>query len=786
MKVLYSWLSSYLKNPPDFNTTISNLSRIGFGIDEVVKLGVEAQNVCTAKVLEKKKHPNADKLFLCKVTDGNEVFDVVCGAKNVDVGQIVPFAKVGAKLGEMVIKKTKIRGIESNGMICSKSELGLGKELEGIMVLDPDTKIGVDIRDIFPTDYVFELEITPNLSYCLSHYSLARELSIFYGYELNEIKFKPLDCKKFFSDFDIEINTDNCRSYLGIVIENITNTKTPSYIYERLKNIGLNPKGNILIDVSNYVMFELGQPTHCFDLNNIKQKIIVRMACEKEKIKALDLSEYELSNDIMIISDVEKPLAVAGVIGGYYSSISESTRDILIEVANFVPQAVRRSSKLLNIKSDSSYRFERGVDIQLIEKTAARMVEFITSQNPDAKIKFCLKVDNYRCEDKKIKIDYDRINNILGTELKKDDINNVLRKIDTTFNSDIFTVPSYRTDIETIYDIAEEIARYIGYDIIESKTSMQVAIPKNDCYYNIRNDISYKTSVFSMNECYNYDLVSDKDISIIGFDRSSAIKLQNPLSSEFEYLRPSPIISLLKNARYNLNRGIKSIKLYEFGTVFLKVDGKHFEQRFFASILCGKDEENDLWCYKTKDIDFFYTKMVVNHILNNFEIDHISDTVPPFIVKDVSNSIFIDDKKIGFYGLINPDLSNIFDIKNNAFYIEVNIDLLLEFYKDTFVFSIRRPKEVSNFQYGLRDLSFTIEKKYRFVDFFSIIKNTPDLHNAILIDVYEGKNIESDRKSFTFRLIFSSNSKTFTDEELNSKIKSIVEELNLKFGAKLR
>ena len=787
MKLIYSWILDYLYDKPDFNTIVYNLTRIGFSVEDVVSTGADCDNVVVAKVLKKEKHPNADRLSVCEVYDGFTNYIVVCGAKNVEAGQTVAFARVGARLGKEVLKKAKIRGVESNGMICSEEEIGLSEKSDGIMVLSPDYKVGTDIKEIFKQDFVFELEITPNLAYCLSHYGVARELSLFYGYKLKDIEFKNFKPAK--NNFDIKIETPDCFRYQAVIIKNIADTNTPDYIYERLKKIGLNPKGNILIDASNYVMFELGQPTHCFDLNNIEGGIKVRMAQKSEKIKTLDSNEYELNENIMVIADYKKPLAVAGVIGGYYSSINSQTRDILIEIANFKPSSVRISSKFLNIKTDSSYRFERGVDINLVNLAADRMVDMIRAHNPESVIEFAGDVKNYSDTKRIIKINSKKINSILGTQIEENKISEILKKFDPSFDGVNFDVPSYRSDIESVWDISEEVARYIGYDVIESHTSMQVSKSNSNPYYLLKKKILSKTAVFEFNEVINYDLVSAKEISSLGFDIQNSVKLSNPLSREFEYLRTSVLPSLLKNLRYNLNRGIKSVKIIEFGSVFSKNEYKIAEFRKIGGLLCGYINEYEYWKEKEEKIDFFYLKTLISYILCDFSEMKFRDRKDnDFMVNDLSADIYLKDKKIGFFGLLNPDIPRIFDIKENEiFYFEIDFDLLVNNFKTDFALSVKRPEPVSQFQYSLRDLSFIVDKKHRYEDIYNLIsKSDSDIKDIRLIDVYQGERIESGKKSFTFRFIFSSMEKTFTDEELNKKIENIFKALNSQFGAKLR
>ena len=788
MKISYNWLCEYLKEKPDFNKIVENLTRIGFSVDDIVIIGADADNVVTAKVLKKEKHPNADRLSVCEVYDGSSNYTVVCGAPNVDEGQIVPFARVGARLKNVILKKARIRGVESNGMICSGAEIGIEEESDGIMVLPSNTPLGVDIKNIFPQDYIFELEITPNLSYCLSHYALARELSIFYGYKLNKIEVSNPILKNI-SDFPVKIETENCFRYIGVIVKGVKNFKTPSFIYERLKKVGLNPKDNILIDVSNYVMFEIGQPTHCFDLKNLSGEVRIRMAFDKELIKALDGNDYKLSKDVMVISDKEKPVAIAGVIGGWWSSVNPNTTDIFIEVANFKPEIVRKASKYLNIRTDSSYRFERGVDIEICDFAAKRMIDLIKINNPDIEVSMFKDLWNFDNSKKTVKVDYKKINLILGTSISKDKIDEVLKRIDTSYDEKIFTVPSYRKDIENIWDLSEEVARYLGYDVIESKPIEKITSSNKDSYILLKDRIILNSKVFGVNEVINYDLVSEKDISSIGLDPKNCIKLDNPLSKEFEYLRPDIIISLLKNARHNLNRGVKSIKIFEFGTEFSKDRARPVEKRKLSGIMCGLKEEILNWNTKEEKIDFFYIKSFMANILGFLNPEFIkSDKVPIYMVDDLTMSIYVFNKNVGFLGMLNPDILKIYDISkiDSLFYFNLDMDLLSLLYKADFISTIRKPKMPSPFPYGIRDLSFIINKKYSYQEIYDVLKKFDDIVEIRLIDVYEDEKIGKDNKSFTFRFYFSSYQKTFTDEELNKKIEKIFVLLQNNFSVKLR
>lgn len=781
MKILYSWLSDYIDKSKDIDEIVFNLKKLGFGIENIEKYGPDCEGVITAKVIEVKKHPNADRLKLCKVTTGSEVYEVVCGANNVREDIVVPFAKVGSRLKNTFLKKAKIRGIESNGMICSAAEIGLEEKSDGIMILDGDLPLNVDVRTIFKTDYLLDLEITPNLAYTLSYLGISRELSIFCGYD---IKFPNLDDVKKDGDikFDLKIDTPNCLRYLGIVVRNIKNKNTPLFMIERLKKTGLNPKGNLLIDLSNYVMFETGQPNHFFDLDKI-DSIYVRQAFNGERFKALNGYEYDLNEDIMVISDSKKALAIAGVIGGLESSIDDNTINVFIEIANFSPPSVRKTSKLLNLKTDSSYRFERGVDYNLVEITAKRIVHFLKQLNPDCSIEFFEDIKNIEPKPVVINIDKSKIEDIIGIKVEDDKLESLLKAMDSSFDGISFSVPSYRFDISSLWDISEEYLRYIGYDKVESKTEMPVMKSSDDSYLFIRDRIYSRLAQLGLNECYTYDLVSQKDLDNIGFDLNNSIKLLNPISRDFEYLRPNGIPSMLKVLKHNINRDVKSVAIYEFGNVFFKDQDKFKEKRKLFILVWGVDNEWEWWKDKNNIKDFFSLKTIVDAIFD-YEVKWI---VKEFSFLKNSASLFYNSIEVGFVGEINLSILRRFDIKESSvFYAEIDIDEYLNLIDSEFCKTLKKPKKPSNYQCGIRDLSIVIDKRYRFSELEEIVKSDKDIFDVRLIDVYEDKKIGEGKRSLTFRFIFSSYEKTFTDEELNLKIENIFNLLKERFSATLR
>lgn len=791
MKTLYSWLKEFSPDLPPFEKLGPILSSLGFSIDSVEKIGLDADKVVVGEILKIDKHPNADRLSLCEVSIGSEIKTVVCGAKNIAVGQKIPLALVGARLHEGILKKAKIRGIESDGMICSAGELGLsGYDNSGILVLDGNLQPGTDLKTVFDEpDYVFELEITPNLAYCLSHYALARELSLFRGFSLRQPTQSPIAIKGG-SDFSIEIeNPSDCYRYYGLILKGIKNKNTPKWLYQRLKKIGINPKGDILIDASNYVMYEIGQPTHCFDLRNIEGgKISVRRAREGEIIKTLDAQERRLDPSILVITDAVKPIAIAGVMGGYYSSVLTDTEDVLIESAHFNPSVIRKSSKAIGLKSDSSFRFERGIDFELQEKAALRVAQLIIDLNPQAQVILAGDVRPYKPVFKPLKVDAERINLILGCEFSQQQIDTAIKAVNPHFEGKDFIAPTWRFDIKTVYDLAEEIARYYGYDSIKSQTRMLAHAFSENPYYEAIKAVGQILNSVGLYETVNYDLISLKDLTGLHFSQQDAIELKNPLSADFRYLRPSLICGILKNLRYNINRGAESVMIYENGKIFSLNSGSIKEKGACAGLMFGKLRQQ-YWRFGQEYVDFYHIKGVVERLFDGVPGFSFKKNlnVPAYFKADICLEILAYGKHCGYVAAIDPLCLSLYDIKESEVYaFEFDLETYAKSFEGDFYARIKKVSPVSCYQHSLRDLSILVDKRYCWEEIKKQAENVEDLLWVKLIDVYQGKNIPSGTRSLTMRFMFSSMEKTFTDKELNAKIEQVYSRLNKTFGATLR
>lgn len=794
MKILYSWLSDFIENPPAAEEAAAKLCRVGLKVEELQKTGASFTGVCVGLIEKIDKHPNADKLALVDVNDGKSVMRVVCGAKNIAVGQKIPFAKVGAMLSEGELKKAKIRGVESEGMICSAQELGLeGYDNSGILVLPPGAPVGVDAMTLFPkADVALEVEMLPNQGYCLSHYALARELCVFYGYKLKESPVSSAEAAG--APVPVEIKVPElCPRYCAIVIKGAKGARTPEWMAARLRAMGCNPKGNLLIDGSNYVMYELGQPTHCFDIAKLSgPKIIVRRALPGEMLKTLDGQALKLDPGMMVIADSSKPVALAGVMGGQETAVSEETDAVLIESARFNAPTVRQSAKATGLKSESSYRFERGTDPELPLKAARRLAGLILEAAPGATIEQVTDNCPVKYQPPVVSVDPAAVNAILGTGIADGEIFACLKAFQPALKDGKpwqFAAPSYRQDLETIQDVAEEVARYVGYDVIPAATRMPMLPSSVTPQWTAGSELKAALASLGFSEAYNYDFVSAKELKACGLDAAAALEVKNPLSSDFQYMRPTLLPGLLKTLRYNLNRGRETALLFESGSVYArKAEGKSEEVRF-AGLLYGEFPEGGSWRGGTGKADFYHLKGVMNRLFagrGGFRYE-TPKAAPAYFQPGLCLEMRLGANSAGYLGKLSRAAAAASDLKDDSvFYFEIPLACLAQAGKTEFWQKIVKIKPVSAFPQNWRDLSVVLEEKHQWGELERAFSGVQDLASARLVDVYKGKNIPDGHRSLSIRFTFSSTEKTLNDAEVGARMTAILDKLSKNFGAKLR
>ncbi len=787
MKISYNWLKELI----DFDLSPEELSKTltFLGIETTIASGgIKWTGVITAKVLEKQKHPNADKLSLCKVNDGTRDYEVVCGAANVDAGQIIPFATIGAVLpGNFEIKPTKIRGIASDGMICSEEELGLKDSSDGIMILDPETPLGKKLEDILGNiDTILEIEITTNRGDCLSHWGIAREI----GAKLEKVVNLPAIKKSKFTEKNLVENTvpELCSRYIGCHIKDVKVGPSPKWISDRLESCGIKSINNV-VDITNYVLLEFGHPLHAFDSSKVSgDKIIVRKALDNERIDTLDNKTHELNKNMLVIADKEKSLAVAGIIGGAFSAITNTTTDIFLESAVFEPGNIRKTSRILNISTDSSYRFERGTSWEVAEKASWRAINLI-SEFASGRLESREDINSKDNERLVIQLRAERVKKVLGYCIDEKKIANILRFLGIEISSKVQNVliaeiPSWRNDIKQEIDLIEEIARIDGYENIPVLTENKVIIAdKQQDKHTAKfiSEVCDNLKGLGFCEAVNYSFAEIKDLDKLYLKHS--YKIANPISKENEILRPSLLPGLFKNLNFNVGQGATEIKLFETGKIF----NDRGENKAIAFIAYG-NVWADWWKWEgLKNVclfDFNFISGIISAILpKGFSIEE-NKSPEKYYHPGKTASVVYRGKVVGQFGVLRPDISS--DFADDVFYAEINVSLI-----DTCSLSkMCFYQPATKFPAVKRDISIVCDKKIPFEKIEKIIKqamkNGGILKEFTLFSVYENEKIGSDKISYSLRLSYKHSDKTLNDSEVNADIQALIEKLGKDLGIILR
>ncbi|MCL1971592.1 MAG: phenylalanine--tRNA ligase subunit beta [Endomicrobia bacterium] len=786
MKISYNWLKKII----DFDLTPQELAKTltFIGVETtVVSSGGNWSNVVTAKVLKKEKHPDADKLSLCKLTDGTQEYSVVCGAPNVDAGQIVPLAKIGAILpGDFKIKASKIRGVDSQGMICSEKELGLSEESEGILILSENTRIGLPLeKALVETDSILEIEVTTNRGDCLSHLGVAREI----GAKLRKTLVLPLiKTANVAALRSVKVESDLCSRYIGCVISGVKVGPSPKWLSDLLEICGIRSINNI-VDITNYVLLELGQPLHAFDISKLaSNNVIIRNAKDGEKITALDGKEYKLDSEMLVIADKEKPVAIAGVMGGEFSGIDEKTETMFLESAVFSPASVRKTSKKLNLSSDSSYRFERGVSWDIAEFASWRAANLIC-EIAGGRIKSREDIRTIEYEKTNITLRVERVAKVLGYRIEEDVIAEILRflGIDLQPRGGVIlcTIPSWRNDIKEEVDLIEEVARIHGYENIPKPANQIDNVSyKNDSFIpELVTDFREKLRGLGFSEAMNYSFSEIKDIEFFGLKYFH--KIANPISKENEVLRSSLLPGLYKNLVLNAGHGAETVTLFEYGKIYVE----HSERRTFAVLMYGNVWQ-EWWRWAEEKIkpefDFYFGGGVVKNMLPSDDFMIFENLNPkPYFHPGKTAAIVYRGKPVGQFGILKPSLQE--DLKKEVFYCEIDIEALDASYADKK--SVYKP--VSKFPSVKRDISVTADKNLPFAKIEKIIKLIMKSGNILkeysLFSVYDDASKIGDGKiSYSFRLTYRNNEKTLNDEEVNKDMNDLLSKMDSELNVKLR
>lgn len=774
-------------------------------VEKIINPQERFNNVVVAKILEVKKHPQADKLQIALVDAGEkEPLKIVCGAPNIAVSQLVPLAKIGAVLGEgFEIKKAEIRGEESFGMLCAPDELGLGNDHSGIMILDDKAKVGQDFAKYLNLDNIVlevdnkSLSNRPDL---WGHYGLARELSVLLNkklkdYEYKELKIKEAKAKKG-ENISVDIKAKNlCRRYIGLKIDNIKIEESPEWLKNELNAIGLNSVNNI-VDITNYVMIELGQPLHAFDGENIK-KIIVRKANKGEKMITLDDKERILDEEDLLICSDKESLAIAGVLGGKNSQINNATTSIIIESANFDAISVRKTAQRLGIRSDAVMRFEKSLDPNWCEMAIKKAAELVKKVCPQAKFNYeLIEAGDFKNQEQIINLDILWAEKIIGQKIEDKKIENILSSLgleikDKNDNIWQIAIPSWRQkDLKIKQDLIEEIVRIYGYNNISNSLPESSILPpeKDPETELIKQSKNILVHSFNMNEVYNYSFVSEEQLEKLDLDDKSYIKLLNPLSKQSSLLRQTLTTNLISNIKTNQAK-YDSIKLFEVGNVFLNTPGGPNKDEKMNESLPYQEKKLALILANKKGSTFEELKNIVFNLLYQLsqgqEAEFLgSETIINWADKSEKCLILLGGKEIGFLATIDKNIAIKNGIKTETTACELNLKNLLIIIDKL---KVDRYQGISKFPAVNRDLAFVINEKISYNDISKELKNFHSLINKIeLFDVYSGQNLENGKKSLAFHLSFQSEEKTLSGEEVEEIVSKLIKHLEDKFSAQIR
>ena len=804
MKISYNWIKQFLLIDWDAIKTGELLTDLGLeveGIETKESIKGSLKGIIVGEVLTCIQHPNADRLKVTTIDIGLvEPLQIVCGAPNVGIGQKVPVATIGTILyddngEEFKIKKGKIRGEESYGMICAEDELGLGESHEGILILDKKIKVGTQASDVFniELDQIFEIGLTPNRSDAMSHFGVARDIRA--GLMQQNIKLELISPSV--SDFhvdertlriDVEVDDkEQTLRYCGISITDVIVKDSPEWIQNRLRSIGITPKNNI-VDITNYVLHELGQPLHTFDAQKVKgNKILVKNLAKGTKFTTLDKIERELSSEDIMICDADStPLCIAGVFGGLNSGVTENTTSIFLESAYFNPVSVRKTAKRHALNTDASFRFERGIDINMTKyalKRAALLIEEYAGGKMGSDIS-----DFYpeKIEEFQVFLSYENSYRLIGQEIPKETIKNILASLEIKINSETegglgLTIPSYRTDVQREADIIEEILRVYGYNNIEFSHKLNTSISfDSNKKVKIENIIANQLSSLGFNETMTNSLTKPYYTNLSeNINVAANVEMLNPLSSDLKVMRQSLLFSGLESVAYNINRKNNSLKFYEFGKTYHKYNDKYQEDKHLSLLVTGnRSKEN--WNIIHKKSDFFYIKGLITNILNRLGVDALKTTPIKQDVFSEGVTMSLGKIKLVEFGVIKSSILKEFGIKQSVLFADFNWDNLLKITGNKNM----KVTELTKFPPVKRDLALLLDSKIEFKEIYNLAFQSEKhlLKEVDLFDVYEGDKLPKGKKSYAVSFLLQDESKTLADKEIDKTMKKLQQifEKNLK------
>ena len=806
MKISYNLLKEIINVDLPLDKQLGALTSIGLEVEgntiyESILGSLEG--VVVGKVLKCAKHPNADRLKITQVDVGDKnSLQIICGAPNVKEGAKVPVALVGTNLyndknQSFKILKSKIRGEISEGMICSEKELQLGESHEGIMILDEIHSVGKKCSEIYKIykDNLIEIGLTPNRSDAMSHLGVARDLkawcisnNIKYTFKIPKVKEYKLGGN---SAFKINVeNFETCPYYSGALISDIYVKPSPIWIQNYLKTIGISPKNNI-VDITNFVMHELGQPLHAFDLSKIEDEIIVKTLPDNTTFVTLDGEERKLSKEDLMICDKSKPLCIAGIYGGINSGVTEKTKKIFLECALFNPISIRKTSKRHGLSTDASFRYERGVDPDLVNYALCRALDLILDLSGGKMDGSILKIEGSKSQLKKINFRYDKIYSTVGFEIPVSKINMILESLDIKIiskskNNLNIELPNYRHDVTREIDVIEEVIRIYGYNNIPSLSDSKTHYPEKNIksYESINNIIVNQLIGLGFNEVVNNSIISPTSNNFKKeIDESKLVDILNPIGTEISQMRNSLLFGLLENISYNLKRQEQNIKIFETGKVYLNDKGEFIENKYVSISLTG-DFYDQNWIYNNQPDIFFKVKGIVNSILVKLGFNKCEEVVVNKNMFEDSIEFRLGGKLIAMAGTVNLKTINHFDIHQQVAYAELDLNKIFDFYSNK-KFKV---SPIRQFPFSKRDYAIMIDND---VDFNSLKEKSLKISGKLLykidlFDVYNGKELPKNKKSYGISFYFYNNEKTITDSEINIICNKLERMFIDSFGAELR
>jgi phenylalanyl-tRNA synthetase beta chain len=786
MKFSENWLRSFV-NPPHSSDELAHaLTMAGIEVENIEPVAATFDSVVVAEVLSIEKHPTADRLKVCGVKAGKteeDLLQIVCGAPNVSVGAKVPCALIGATLPGFTIKKAKLRGIDSAGMLCSARELGISDAANGLLLLPEDAPVGIDFRSYYGLDdHIFTLKLTPNRADCLGVFGVAREVAAITAADLISLEIN-LITSEIKDTLDVHvIASEACPLYCGRIIRGINlNVLTPLWMTQRLERSGIRSI-NSIVDITNYVLLETGQPMHAFNLAKIAGAIQVRYALPHEKIQLLNGNQIDLNSEMLLITDEHKPLALAGIMGGLDSGVTQGTTDIFLESAFFDSNVISGKSFYLGFSSDSAYRFERGVDFAATRNALERATHLVQTicggqAGPITEVKHMLP---HRCP---VNVRTERIKRILGIDISKQQTSDYFKRLgfDFSMKEDVFNVtpPTYRFDLAIEEDFIEELARIYGYDHIPAHfpRADMAMLPASETKQSVL-EIKQLLVARDYQEVINYAFV-DACWELDFADNSMPVALKNPIASQMSVMRSTLIGGLISNLQFNLNRKLTRVRLFEIGYCFVRDDQNDCKQIEKLAGLSYGDVAFEQWGIPARDVDFYDVKADIEVLYK--KAIHFEKFSHPALHPGKSAQILIEGKSVGWLGELHPCWQKKYGLQKNTILFEIMLDSLMPQ-------SLPVVQEISKFPLVRRDIAVIVDNDISvhslLIDMYA--EKSAIVSDISLFDIYRGKGMENTKKSLAFRVLLQDTDKTLTDEEADFAVTNLTEILKNKFGAVLR